>query len=230
MELDSSLNCCRTLIDYVDARISRLLPATDKQDRPLRERFSLADKLTWILAERENSTCLERLRRIVSALHTVQQSLERDGAAKQHEYLAAPKNCKILKTVHDDSSSMAVILDQSSILSKRAPSTVRSSILARSFGFDSELLSHRLYQNTFRSLIKRIGTNNNTEASVHPAAVEREEKDGHICYAPVSARVRPSWSWSETLPRRSKLAKSIVSASIDTLSVEDRTTPKKFET
>ena len=52
---------------------------------------------------------------------------------------------------------MRVLLDGLSASSLHSSSTGRSSVLNVVFGFDSELLSHRLYQSTYRRLLKRVG-------------------------------------------------------------------------
>ena len=72
----------------------------------------------------------------------------------QKHVLQKRTNSKLLKKVHNDSASMAVLLDQSSVASERTANTMRSSICERIFDFDNELLSHPRYQETFRRLMR----------------------------------------------------------------------------
>ena len=80
------------------------------------------------------------------------------AVAEQHEVITDTNNRWVLESVREDSSSLRVVWDQASMTSQASSSTLRSSILQRTFGFDRELLQHRAYQGAFRSLIKRVGT------------------------------------------------------------------------
>ena len=77
MELDTSLSCCQLLVDYVDGKVLKLDPDNIIIDTTIVHRqLSLADRITWTLADKDTSLCLQRLGRIVSALGIVQQGLE----------------------------------------------------------------------------------------------------------------------------------------------------------
>ncbi len=62
---------------------------------------------------------------------------------------------QILEQVKDDSSSLVVLKNSSSLYSSRSTNTSDSSLLDRKFSFDKEVLRSKVYQGQIRSLIRR---------------------------------------------------------------------------
>ena len=61
----------------------------------------------------------------------------------------------LLDQLKDDRSSLIVLYDSESMLTKRTKSTTRTSKFSLNFAFDSVLLQHTIYKSTFRSLMRR---------------------------------------------------------------------------
>lgn len=68
--------------------------------------------------------------------------------------LEKPFNREIFDRIKDDSSSLIVLYDNTSVVSRASKSTGASSRLSRVFPFDLELMSSPVYQRAFRSLFR----------------------------------------------------------------------------
>jgi hypothetical protein len=75
--------------------------------------------------------------------------------ARQKELMEDNKSQKVFEQVKDDSSSLYVLCDSASFVTKRTKTTTATSKLSMNFAFDAELLQHRAYKSTFRSLLRR---------------------------------------------------------------------------
>ena len=65
------------------------------------------------------------------------------------------ENQLLLDQLKDDRSSLIVLYDSESMLTKRTKTTTRTSKFSINFAFDSVLLQHTIYKSTFRSLMRR---------------------------------------------------------------------------
>lgn len=75
------------------------------------------------------------------------------------------KSQKVFDQVKDDSSSLCVLCDSASFVTKRTKTTTTTSRLSMNFAFDNELLQHRAYKSTFRSLLRRAAARQSHESS-----------------------------------------------------------------
>jgi hypothetical protein len=74
----------------------------------------------------------------------------------------------VFQQVKDPSSSLLVLYDAASFETKKTKTTTATSKFSMNFTFDSELLQHKIYKDSFRSLLRKA------KASTTDAAVDNE--------------------------------------------------------
>ena len=77
---------------------------------------------------------------------------------QQHSLLTSQNAQRVFQTVKDDTTSLRVLCDDQSFQTRRTQTTTTTSKLSMTFGFDDEILQHKAYKNTFKSLMRRVGT------------------------------------------------------------------------
>ena len=76
-------------------------------------------------------------------------------SGKQKSLIEDEQSQYILKLIADDTTSLLVLCDSDSFITKRTETTTNTSKLSMKFAFDAELLQHKAYQSTIRSLMIR---------------------------------------------------------------------------
>jgi hypothetical protein len=69
--------------------------------------------------------------------------------------MAEAMSRNIFDRIKEDSSSLVINVDSESFLTKQTQDTFSTSKLSMNFTFDNELLQHRLYKSTLRSLMRK---------------------------------------------------------------------------
>lgn len=71
----------------------------------------------------------------------------------------------VFQQVKDDSSSLLVLCSSQSFVTSRTQTTTATSKFSRKFTFDTELLQHKAYKNTLRSLMRRARSHSHPQAA-----------------------------------------------------------------
>lgn len=79
-------------------------------------------------------------------------------SSQQYSLLTSNKTQRMFEQLKDDSTSLVVLHDTASFQTRRTMTTTTTSKLSMEFTFDAELLQHKLYKSTLKSLMRRVGT------------------------------------------------------------------------
>src|ERR1700744_1828387 len=94
---------------------------------------------------------------MVSPSRSPSHSVADDSSRKPHDQkqlLERKESRKVFKRAKDDATSLVGFRDSASFASFRTNMSTDSK-LSRTFDFDGLLLKHKIYQNTFRSFLRR---------------------------------------------------------------------------
>ena len=75
------------------------------------------------------------------------------------------KSQVVFNGMKDDTSSLIVLCDSSSFVTKRTTTTTATSSFSMNFDFDTELLQAKAYKSTLRSLMRRARARGSSDRS-----------------------------------------------------------------
>jgi len=90
---------------------------------------------------------------------------------EQRQFLERDESRKVLARAKDDTTSLIAIADSASFSSSRHRMSVESlqTRFSKTFDFDEVLLAHKVYQKTFRSMLRRAASPATPRSLPHPA-------------------------------------------------------------
>ncbi|KAL3418868.1 G-protein alpha subunit [Phlyctema vagabunda] len=185
--LGDSLKSCRNLISLMHQQVPKLvLPEggdAEQESRISEER----SRVKMILADQNTLNCQNHLTHQISALNLLLTVLNCQAQSEQKSLLESKKSRQLLDQVRDDSSSLDVLFDSASFFSRSTGTTQRSSKMSLKFLFDGELINSKVYQNYFRSLVRRA-TNPRRDKSNSLRRQGRKSNDSVIPPLPVVSK------------------------------------------
>ena len=177
IDLEESITCCRMLITTMDVHISKLnWNASNELEFESRIRTIFEDKAGQDF-QKHIEAQISALNLLLTAcswweldlivLSSMTNVTNSKTLSEQQKWLETPVNRRVFDQSKDNSSSLFVLRDSSSTLSKWTQSTVNSSKLSRVFVFDQELMTSKVYQRLFRALCKRSVCGKELEGSLN---------------------------------------------------------------
>ncbi|KAI3324917.1 hypothetical protein HD806DRAFT_459093 [Xylariaceae sp. AK1471] len=148
MDLDITLQCCQLLVNKIESYTDDL--SMDADGQPSLEARSK-------MRAAKNSKTLDELQKMIdrqtNALSLLLLACGRDSVHHQGTLLSKSSSRKVFQKMQQDSASLFVHVDQTSIFTRF---TDNLSKLSWIFGFDSELVKSGPYERALRSTMKTV--------------------------------------------------------------------------
>ncbi|KAF2810536.1 uncharacterized protein BDZ99DRAFT_443396, partial [Mytilinidion resinicola] len=144
MDLDLSMACCKMLVAKIDKSISELqVTAAHNLD--------FGSKIKVVFGNKTMDSLQKMVERQTNALTLLLSACNCNTSREQKALLAKPTTRKMFKQVRDDSSSLYVLCDSSSLYSRCTDNLSKISMI---FQFDRELFLSRPYSRAIRSSVR----------------------------------------------------------------------------
>ncbi|KAJ9610783.1 hypothetical protein H2200_005560 [Cladophialophora chaetospira] len=148
MDLGVATGCCNLLLRLLDEQIAKL-QYSDMDE------VTFVSKVNMMLESKGTEECLIRLDRQINALNLLITAFKCRNPEAQQNILEEKKSRRLIDQVKDDSSSLIVLCDSASFVTKRTQTTTATSKFSVNFSFDAEILQAKAYMTTLRSLMRR---------------------------------------------------------------------------
>ncbi|EXJ84741.1 hypothetical protein A1O3_05413 [Capronia epimyces CBS 606.96] len=181
LDLGVAINCCNLLIRLLDEQISRIQYGDD--DEP-----TFNSKVNLILESKGIEQCLTRLDRQINALNLLITTFQCRTPMEQHRVLHERQSRKVFDQIKDDSSSLIVLCDSASFVTRRTKTTTATSKFSMNFIFDAEILQAKAYKSTMRSLMRRARNQPGSASSTTPAGFHLDSASATAAKWPFAGR------------------------------------------
>ncbi|KAH7089580.1 hypothetical protein FB567DRAFT_626907 [Paraphoma chrysanthemicola] len=155
MDLDVSLSCCRLLMLELETYFSQLNTNDNLQ-------LSVSEKMKFVLRGQGATDIQKHIEHQTNSLALLLTACNCTSLADQKELLERPKTRETFALTQSDSSSLLVLRDSASFVSKWTDNLSR---LSRVFDFDTEVLASRAYGRVFRESLKHLIKKRSTSCS-----------------------------------------------------------------
>ncbi|KIX02267.1 uncharacterized protein Z518_08206 [Rhinocladiella mackenziei CBS 650.93] len=158
VDLEDAVSHCRLLVEYIDNQISKFDWDND-------EELGVGSKVLYLLEDQATKDCLNRLDHQINALNLCLTAFKCRTPNEQKRLLERDESRDVFSRARDDATSLIVFRDSASFATSRARTSVDTQF-SKTFDFDGLLLKHKIYQNSFRSMLRRAvsPTESRTEA------------------------------------------------------------------
>jgi hypothetical protein len=166
IDLEDAITHCKLLVEYIHNQISKFQWGDDAL-------LGAGSKVIYLLEDQATKDCLTRLNHQINALNlcltatqwyvSVASLEDTDGnhssptPSDQKQLLERKESRKVFNRAKDDATSLIGFRDSASFTTFRTTLSTDSK-LSRTFDFDGLLLRHKIYQNTFRSMLRRANS------------------------------------------------------------------------
>ncbi|KAH0837036.1 hypothetical protein AYO21_08839 [Fonsecaea monophora] len=151
MDLGDAITHCKLLVEYIDNQISKFQWNDDE------ELLKVGSKVLYLLEDQATKDCLTRLDHQINALNLCLTAFQCRTPTDQKRLLVRDESRKVFNRAKDDATSLVGFRDSASFATFKTGLSTASK-LSRTFDFDGLLLRHRIYQNTFRSMLRRANS------------------------------------------------------------------------
>ncbi|KAJ9609456.1 hypothetical protein H2200_005783 [Cladophialophora chaetospira] len=150
IDLEDAITYCKMLVDYIHNQISKFSWGDDQL-------LGVGSKVIYLLEDQATKDCLNRLGHSITALNLCLNAFQCRNPQDQKQLLERKESRKVFDRARDDATSLVGFRDSASFTSFRTNVSTDSK-LSRTFDFDGLLLRHKIYQNTFRSFLRRANS------------------------------------------------------------------------
>lgn len=148
LDLDVGVYCCNLLTRLLEEQIVKL-QYIDADELTFKSKVSL------LLGSKGTDECLTRLDRQINALNLLITAFKFRTPKEQQILLEQKQSRKTFNQIKDDSSSLIVLCDSESSVTKRTKTSTATSKLSLNFVFDAALLQSKAYKSALRSLMRK---------------------------------------------------------------------------
>ncbi|ERF71663.1 hypothetical protein EPUS_00652 [Endocarpon pusillum Z07020] len=158
MNLGDTIKCCNLLVRLIDEQVSNL----EYNENNL---LDFESKINLVLESKGTEQCLTQLDRQINALNLLITTFQCRTLLQQKAFMEVRTTQQVFQQVKDDSSSLLVLCDSESFITARTRTTTATSRFSLNFVFDAELLQHKAYKSTLRSLMRRTRSRSSPQAA-----------------------------------------------------------------
>ncbi|OCT51425.1 hypothetical protein CLCR_08257 [Cladophialophora carrionii] len=194
IDLGDAVTHCKILVEYIHNQISKFQWGDDALLGP-------GSKVIYLLEDQATKDCLTRLDHHINALNLCLTATQwyvsvpspeeavADRSSRtphdQEQLLHRKASRKVFDRARDDATSLIGFRDSASFATFRTNLSTDTK-LSRTFDFDGLLLRHKIYQNTFRSMLRRA--NSPTEERIVERGQRRALSDTPVLQLRSTAR------------------------------------------
>ncbi|KIV89521.1 hypothetical protein PV10_06914 [Exophiala mesophila] len=149
LDLDESLKCCGTLVEHIHDQIAKF----EWDDELLR----LGRRALFLLEDQTIKDLMMHLDHHINALNLCLIAFNCRTPNEQKRFLNREESRRVFKLARDDTTSLIEFRDSISFGTSARRSSIGSQF-SKTFEFDGFLLRHKIYQNTFRSMLRRVAS------------------------------------------------------------------------
>ncbi|KIW91707.1 uncharacterized protein Z519_07675 [Cladophialophora bantiana CBS 173.52] len=147
IDLGDAITHCKLLVEYIDSQISKFQWSDE-------ELLRVGSKVLYLLEDQATKDCLTRLDHQINALNLCLTASQCRTPNDQKRLLERDESREVLNQAKDDATSLVGFRDSASFATFRT-NLSSATKLSKTFDFDGLLLRHKIYQNTFRSMLRR---------------------------------------------------------------------------
>ncbi|KIW32736.1 uncharacterized protein PV07_04263 [Cladophialophora immunda] len=148
MDLGDAVTHCKLLVEYIDNQISKFQWSDDEA------LLRVGSKVLYLLEDQATKDCLTRLDHQINALNLCLTAFQCRTPTDQKRLLERGESREVFNQAKDDATSLVGFRDSASFATFRTGLSTATK-LSKTFDFDGLLLRHKVYQNTFRSMLRR---------------------------------------------------------------------------
>ncbi|OAP60077.1 hypothetical protein AYL99_05079 [Fonsecaea erecta] len=150
LDLGDAITHCKLLVEHIDNQISKF----QWNDEEL---LRIGSKVLYLLDDQATKDCLTRLDHQINALNLCLTAFQCRTPTDQKRLLERDDSREVFNQAKDDATSLGGFRDSASFATFRT-SLSTASKLSKTFDFDGLLLRHKIYQNSFRSMLRRANS------------------------------------------------------------------------
>ncbi|KIY00702.1 uncharacterized protein Z520_03367 [Fonsecaea multimorphosa CBS 102226] len=150
MDLGDAITHCKLLVEYIDNQISKF-QGNDE------EFLRVGSKVLYLLEDQATKDCLTRLDHQINALNLCLTAFQCRTPIDQKRLLERDESREVFSQAKDDATSLVGFRDSASFVTARTGLSTATK-WSKTFDFDGLLLRHKIYQNTFRSMLRRANS------------------------------------------------------------------------
>ncbi|EXJ58444.1 hypothetical protein A1O7_05869 [Cladophialophora yegresii CBS 114405] len=178
LDLSDAVAHCKLLVEYIHNQISKFQWGDDALLGP-------GSKVIYLLEDQATKDCLARLALHINTLNLCLTATRCLTPQDQGQLLHRKASRKVFDRAKDDATSLIGFRDSASFATFRTNLSTDTKF-SRTFDFDGLLLRHKIYQNTFRSMLRRA--NSPTEERAVKRGQRRALSDTPVLQLKTTAR------------------------------------------